>query len=464
MIKNGFLFVSCVLLSLCASAQAYVHTYGGASNENFRAIAKHPQGGFVALGTTGSELNSQTDMYLVRVDDQLGCMWSLNLGGGGVEQGEALSITSNGAILAVGYSVEDPTLGYQNYAVLVDANGQVLWEQRWGDEGWDLAACVAVDSNDEFWIASNAISTSGDQSITLNHLNLSGNVVGTFVANSAATDEAVKLKFYNDSLYLLMNTSDVSLNTTSIKQIALNGGLGQIFASTLTNVKGYDFDISEYGILLAGSYFNSTVENYYAILFDAVGNTLAEHQYSMAGTAYYTGVTHNSNSFNLVGITNSIGAGQNDVIIQRFGPNADWWGGGTIGTPALDESYGVICSSDTLYAVGYSNGFETGMQNQATITKTLFDLNNLTAETTSGDCFFVGISELSTTASKWRIAGSEAIWSESQSAESVRLYSVTGACLYAGVNVNRVALNIPSGVYFLHTVYNGEVSVQSFIR
>lgn len=453
-------FFSCV----GASAQAYVHNYGGAGNEVFRAIERHPDGGFVALGTTGSELQSQTDMYLVRVDDQLQCLWSLNLGASGVEQGNALAIDANGNCLAVGYSVEDPTLGYQNYAVLVDANGNQLWEQRWGDAGWDLAAAVAVDGTNSFWIASNAISTIGEQSITLNHLDVSGNVVGSFVANSSVVDEAVRLKFYNDSLYLLINTSDNFTQTTAVRQMAANGGQGTVYASQLTNVKGYDFDISDYGVLVAGSYSNGTNENYYAVLFDAAGNQLAEHQYSASADAYYTGVTHNSNSFNLVGITNSFGAGQNDVIIQRFGPNSDWWGGGSVGTPTLDEANAVICYNDTLYAVGLSNGFETGMQNQAVIVKTSFDINNLTAASSNNNCFFVGVEEELVSEVLWRMNGDEALWLGAASNNEVNLFSSTGAMLYHGKNVNRLPLNYPSGVYFIQTITAGKPVVQALVR
>jgi len=462
--KKSILYIFSLLSCLGASAQAYVHNYGGAGNEVFRAIERHPDGGFVALGTTGSELQSQTDMYLVRVDDQLQCMWSLNLGASGVEQGNALAIDANGNCLAVGYSVEDPTWGYQNFAVLVDANGNQIWEQRWGDEGWDLAAAVATDGNNEFWIASNAISTIGEQSITLNHLDVSGNVVGSYVANSSLVDEAVRLKFYNDSLYLLINTSDAFTQTTAIRQMALNGSQGQLFASQLTNVKGYDFDISDYGVLLAGSYLNGANNNYYAILFDAAGNAIAEHQYTASAEAYYTGVTHNSNSFNLVGITNSFGAGANDVIVQRFGPNSDWWGGGSVGTPTMDEAYGVICYNDTLYAVGTSNGFETGMQNQAVIVKTSYDINNLTASSSNDNCFFVGVEELESSSNLWRMNAQEAVWLGSNSMNEVSLYSLTGACLYHGVNVNRLSLDYPSGVYFIQTRTEGKTVVQAVLR
>ena len=91
------LFVSLVLAQI-SMAQPVVHNYGSAGSDEYASIVAHPNGGFVAVGTTGGEVGSQTDVYISKLDANLDCEWTFNIGGIGIERGNDVAVTFNGNI------------------------------------------------------------------------------------------------------------------------------------------------------------------------------------------------------------------------------------------------------------------------------------------------------------------------------------------------------------------------------
>ncbi len=111
------------------------------------AIIELRDGGFAAVGYTDVDLETGTDVVLVRFDATGDTLWTRSYGGDREEFGWDVVETPDGGFFVVGF-IEAPTAGREDVLVLrVDASGERLWERTFGGTGRDRAwsATLTVD-------------------------------------------------------------------------------------------------------------------------------------------------------------------------------------------------------------------------------------------------------------------------------------------------------------------------------
>ena len=115
-------------------------------------------GGGPASGTDG-------DMFVVKFSPDGSHLWNQELFAGGMfNEGNSVAVDGSGNVVATGYRVDwggPPPTGF-NYDVVVtrfDADGNILWNQTFGDNDYQEGKSVAVDGSGNIVVTGGFAST-----------------------------------------------------------------------------------------------------------------------------------------------------------------------------------------------------------------------------------------------------------------------------------------------------------------
>ncbi len=175
---TGFLLCGC-LLPAGADAQTASHQwsagYGSASPDYGCGIAVDGAGnvcvtGYFQLSVSfgGASLTSagSTDVFVAKYSPDGAHAWSRRGGGTDTDQALAIAVDSAGNVVVVGTFYGTADFGGGNrisagsndvFVAKYSASGTHLWSQRFGDTGGDAAYAVAIDPNDNIYVAGSFI-------------------------------------------------------------------------------------------------------------------------------------------------------------------------------------------------------------------------------------------------------------------------------------------------------------------
>lgn len=161
--KFSFLFLFILLYvhtyCQCPLIKQWDKRYGGNNNEWLSFFKQSNDGGFILGGTSASGVsgdiqhpsNGNKDFWIVKTDSIGNLMWEKNYGGANDEILHYVLQTSDGGYLlggntnsAIGGDVSVIGFGFFDYWIVkIDANGNKLWDQRFG--GSDVEELTSMD-------------------------------------------------------------------------------------------------------------------------------------------------------------------------------------------------------------------------------------------------------------------------------------------------------------------------------
>ena len=124
---------------------------GGTANETIHDIQQTADGGYIvgafSTSSDGDVIgnNGMRDFWIVKLDASGNIVWRTGAGGGEDDILEAIIETSDGAIVAVGFTSSDTfeVSGQSDaWVVKLDENGELVWETNLGDAQRDVAMSV----------------------------------------------------------------------------------------------------------------------------------------------------------------------------------------------------------------------------------------------------------------------------------------------------------------------------------
>ena len=444
-----FVFLALAQMSI---AQAVVHNYGSLGSDEYTSIVACPNGGFIAVGTTGSELGSQTDIYLSKLNALLDCEWTLNIGGIGIERGNDVVVAPDGSIYFCGMILSNSLAGYKNLVGKVDANGNLLWSQEFGEGVWDEARNIVMDGVGNILVATNSFFPSGEELVVLYSLSEAGALSAPMSIESAGVNSNVGLEYYNSELYVLNNHDELTNPHYSVRKIDSSGSLLQNFEVAGAGAHAHDMHVSANGVFIVGEFLNGVFRNSYSCAFHLDGTIDMEiftfRDYNM----WYKTVHSNSEGYTVAGESTDFGLGENEWILHRYDFQSQSNVGGTVGTSKFEYCYDLLVVNDTIYLVGSSNGFELNKQQQATVYRNeSVVLSALDPTSVNNDCFFVGIEDLSIHESLSFYSIGNNVFQTSAVVNNLRVqvYSIDGKLTYSHTGLNSFELNEAPGIYFL---------------
>ncbi|MQY82440.1 hypothetical protein GH157_01960, partial [archaeon] len=112
-------------------------TYGSERIEEGRSIIISSEGGFILTGSQSGTGPTETDIIVMKIDDNGNLLWNSTIEQIGHEIGASIIESSNGGYIITG-SISRPELESDLYLVKINNTGSVLWNRTFGDSGYNI--------------------------------------------------------------------------------------------------------------------------------------------------------------------------------------------------------------------------------------------------------------------------------------------------------------------------------------
>ncbi len=126
--------------------------YGGTRDQRAHAVVETPDGGFVVAGTTTSFVNGRQSAWLLRLDSSGNVIWQKAINGTGINVAAEVAITSDNGYIVTGYTNSTGGPGFNVWTFKLDSNGQILWQKTYGGLGNDVSHWVIQTSDGGFLV------------------------------------------------------------------------------------------------------------------------------------------------------------------------------------------------------------------------------------------------------------------------------------------------------------------------
>ena len=133
--------------------------YGGTGGDDISGIALTDDGGYIFVGTTGSnngditESNGDYDVYVVKVDADANIEWLKNYGGSDQDGGQKIINTADGGYIVSGYTystdgdVTGNNGGLDIWVVKLSNTGVLEWQKALGGSDWEFSSDIIEDTD-----------------------------------------------------------------------------------------------------------------------------------------------------------------------------------------------------------------------------------------------------------------------------------------------------------------------------
>jgi hypothetical protein len=126
----------------------WTRTYGGVEDDAGAAVCRTSTGHYVVTGRTQSFGAGLADVYLLKLDANGDTLWTRTAGGDQPDWGSDLCETADGCYLVAG-SYGSHSSNSDGYLLKMDARGNVVWEQYYGNDSnadWGIGVYATPDS------------------------------------------------------------------------------------------------------------------------------------------------------------------------------------------------------------------------------------------------------------------------------------------------------------------------------
>jgi hypothetical protein len=250
-------------------------TIGGNSFDACWSVQQTIDGGYILAGYTQSFGNGQSDMYLVKIDDQGNFDWQQTFGNGDIERCQSVQQTSDNGYILGGYRQTSQPFGFDIYVVKTDDMGNLDWEQDYDEGGFESCRSVVQTADGGYALAGYTTSFGeGAEDMHLVKLDELGDMEWQKSFGGASADAAYSLSLTSDGGFIIGGSN-----------YSLGNGFGEMYL-VKTNSKGdFEWQQSEGG--------------------DDFDFCLSTHQTSDGG-------------FIAAGRSNSFGTGTGDMYLVRL--------------------------------------------------------------------------------------------------------------------------------------------------
>jgi len=129
-----------------------IKTFGGSDDDEANDIINTSDGGFMVIGSSKSndelihnKINSESDIILIKFNRDKSIEWTKNYGGSRDDRGQSVVEVSGIGYALLGYSmsndgdVSNNEGFHDNWVILIDSKGNIVWEKSYGFSGHDHA-------------------------------------------------------------------------------------------------------------------------------------------------------------------------------------------------------------------------------------------------------------------------------------------------------------------------------------
>ncbi len=171
-------------------AEQWSRTYGGASGDTGSCLRPSPDGGYILVGSTRSDILSDWDVYLVKTKADGSKEWEKTFGGSAEDHGWSVECISDGYLI-IGSKASSGAGNKDAYLIKTDKDGNWVWERTFGGLYADEGYAVSQAGDGGFVIAGyTQASFNGDDNAWLIKTDANGNLEWQQVFGIIATSLA----------------------------------------------------------------------------------------------------------------------------------------------------------------------------------------------------------------------------------------------------------------------------------
>ena len=210
----------CWIVKLDASGNIeWEISLGGSNNETVHDIKQTADGGYIVGAFSSSNdgdisvNNGMRDFWIIKLDSAGNINWSTTVGGSSDDILEAIIETSDGSLVAVGFTSSDKYgVNGQSDAFIVklDNTGELLWQTNLGGSLRDIAFSIDETTDLGYILAGYTEVSSNNREMWLIKLNENGGFEWDKEYGGSENEEAVSIQQTTDSGYIIggYSTSD----------------------------------------------------------------------------------------------------------------------------------------------------------------------------------------------------------------------------------------------------------------
>jgi hypothetical protein len=328
--------------------------YGGFDMDYANSIANAPDGGYVLAGMTRSMGMGQSDIYLVKIDQNGQHIWDKLYGGPNNDVASAIIPSISGGYIVAGYtqSYGDPSGYPDGYIMKIDANGDCVWTRTVGSIDYDFLEAVSEAGDGSLYAAGSTRSPTNNYDFFLVKLDPSGNVIwqksygnGSLeMAHSITSDYSGGYVMAGErSGFFLVIDVNTSGNENWEKDNSTTYTYGIIHSIRKAANGGYILAGEED---VSGSNYNLNLKK-----MDSAGNISWQYNYGGSGYDNARDVIALSDGFLAVGQSNSFSSDA-QVYFVRTDLNGGLLWQKTLGGTDFDAAYCMVPGSDSGFVIG----------------------------------------------------------------------------------------------------------------
>ncbi|MEK6776947.1 MAG: hypothetical protein AABY87_08715 [bacterium] len=152
-------------------------TFGGRGDDAAYSVQQTTDGGYILAGKTDSYGAGESDVYLIRTDENGNAIWQKTFGGKEDDKASSILQTAEGGYILVGQRDFYGSLRGDVYLIKTDENGNVLWEKIYGTAKQEGGVSIRETSDGGYIILGHRVPGSLEQDIMLIKTNRTGEVL-----------------------------------------------------------------------------------------------------------------------------------------------------------------------------------------------------------------------------------------------------------------------------------------------
>lgn len=342
-------------------------TYGGFDADELTSVHQTNDGGFIALGSTGS-FGQGGDMYLVRLSESGTLLWSTSLGGESAQVGVTCQVVSDGYMIA-GSTANGSNGGYDFSLIKVSEVGDVIWAKSIGTSGWDLCNDLVEYANGFLLVGISY----GDEAISgdafIIRTDEYGDVVWQQHIGGSGKDEALGVTIDPQGDILVVGRLDIDEGSEdgfiakltadgSVLWVERVGGEGPDYVSGTAISPDGDY------VLVGGTRSYAEVLQVMISKYSVDGDMMWQRIYGSGGdTRMRRIITTGEIGYSMIGYNSAFNAGGRDMFMIRVDANGDFILGKNYGGIGNEEGFGICLNDDNGFTlVGHTDHYGPGVR------------------------------------------------------------------------------------------------------
>jgi hypothetical protein len=124
----------CLIKTNIMGDSLWSKTYGDSNNHDMGySVRETPDNGFIIVGGTESYGAGESDLWLVKTDENGDTLWTKTYGGSATDVGRCIQLSNDGGYIIAGWTSSYGAGNSDVWLLKTDLNGDTLWTRTFGD-------------------------------------------------------------------------------------------------------------------------------------------------------------------------------------------------------------------------------------------------------------------------------------------------------------------------------------------